>query len=712
MSTASAGTGLDPAIEYHIVNSLGWRSLRPLQRKAVEPVLAGDDCVLLAPTAGGKTEAAVFPLLSRMNTERWQGLSVLYVTPLRALLNNLHPRISSYGAWLGRTVGLWHGDTDASHRRRMLAEPPDVLLTTPESLESMLVSRAVDHRAWFANVRAVVIDELHSFAAGDRGWHLLGVLERIQRLAGRRVQRIGLSATIGNPGRVGRWMQGSSQERMPLRIVSEETGASPSSSSRVADSGETETNSTNPEVTLDYVGSIENAALIVARLYRGQKRLVFVESRSLGEQLAYLLRDQGVTTYVSHSSLSTDERRRSERAFAEARNAVIVATSTLELGVDIGDLDHVIQIDAPPTVSSFLQRLGRTGRRPGIHRNLVFLAVNEEGLLRASALMLLWRRGFIEAVTPPPHPRHLAAQQLLALALQEGAFGASTWRSWWGDLGLMDDGREVLEYLRHRSYLVEDSGLFMIGPEAEKQFGRRHFMELLSSFIADPELRVMSGRREIGYVSPATLSDPGEKGRPQLLVLNGLGWLVKSVDWKGFTVWVEQAHQRGRTRWSSGLATESFELCQAERKVLLGANPAVALSKRVPHILDKIRHEQSARVSSHGLVIEETRDGEFQFWTWGGLRTNCTLLGAIGKRAENVRNEYVALSDTDDLAKFSSLLHRGSPVPILPRQMMEGLKFSAALPEDLAMRTLGERFADPAGARAIAKMPFIRVRRS
>ncbi len=178
--------GLDPALEYHVVNSLGWPDLRPLQREAAAPIQEGVDCLLLAPTAGGKTEAAVFPLLSQMQTQDWRGLSVLYVTPLRALLNNLHPRLSAYSAWLGRRVGLWHGDVGQGERRRLIEEPPDILLTTPESLEAMLVSTHVDHRALFAHVRAVVVDELHAFAGDDRGWHLLAVLERIQRLAGHR----------------------------------------------------------------------------------------------------------------------------------------------------------------------------------------------------------------------------------------------------------------------------------------------------------------------------------------------------------------------------------------------------------------------------------------------------------------------------------------------------------------------------------------------
>ncbi|MCB0075507.1 MAG: DEAD/DEAH box helicase, partial [Caldilineaceae bacterium] len=143
---------LHPAVQHHVVNSLGWRSLRPLQAATIEPILHGDHVLAMAPTAGGKTEAAILPVLSRMLSEGWRGLTVLYVCPLRALLNNLHVRLDGYAQLVGRRVGLWHGDVPGPQRRKLLADPPDILLTTPESLEAMLVSTGVDHRAWFANL--------------------------------------------------------------------------------------------------------------------------------------------------------------------------------------------------------------------------------------------------------------------------------------------------------------------------------------------------------------------------------------------------------------------------------------------------------------------------------------------------------------------------------------------------------------------------------
>jgi ATP-dependent Lhr-like helicase len=207
--TATADSGLDrlhPVIVHHLVNSLGWQSLRPLQDQAVGPVLDGSDALLLAPTAGGKTEAAMFPVLTAMETQRWDGLSVIYVCPLKALLNNLLPRLETYVSWLGRRVALWHGDTTSNTRKSILASPPDILLTTPESLESMLVSTSVDHRRLFAGLRMVIVDEVHAFGGDDRGWHLLAVMERLTRIAGHPIQRIGLSATVGNPSQLLRWL--------------------------------------------------------------------------------------------------------------------------------------------------------------------------------------------------------------------------------------------------------------------------------------------------------------------------------------------------------------------------------------------------------------------------------------------------------------------------------------------------------------------------
>ena len=313
---------LDPLVQHHIVNTLGWRELRPLQEQSIEPIQSGEHCLLLAPTAGGKTEAAIFPVLSRICSENWTGLSVLYICPLRALLNNLHVRLEEYCNMVGRRCGLWHGDVGESEKNRIRGHYPDILLTTPESLEVMLISARPEAREMLKGVRLVVIDEIHAFAGDDRGWHLLAVLERIGRLAGRELQRIGLSATVGNPEELLEWMGGHCEGSK--RVLNPQAQAS----------------AAETDVRLDYVGSLQNAAIVISRLHRGEKRLVFCDSRARVEELGNELRRLGVSTFLSHSSLSRVEQRSAEEAFAQAQDCVIVATSTLELGIDVGDLDR------------------------------------------------------------------------------------------------------------------------------------------------------------------------------------------------------------------------------------------------------------------------------------------------------------------------------------------------------------------------------------
>jgi ATP-dependent Lhr-like helicase len=409
-----------------------------------------------------------------------------------------------------------------------------------------------------------------------------------------------------------------------------------------------------------------------------------------------------VQTFVSHSSLSVDERRRSERAFADGRDCVIVSTSTLELGIDIGDLDRVIQLDAPRSVSSFLQRLGRTGRRAGTVRNALFLATENDTLLRAAGLLHLWGSGFVEPVAPPPSPRHIAAQQLLALALQEGRFGRSTWRAWWAGSPVMDGADEILEYLVAEGFLAADGPWLFIGPRAEREFGRRHFIELLSTFIADLEIRVLDGRREIGSVAPLSLTTQVLDGRKPLL-LAGRAWPVESVDWQRHTVTVREDLTKGRARWPSVPMPESFEMVRARREVLLGADPPVTMSQRAVARLAEVRALRRQQVIEGGLVLEAT-DRSSVIWSFGGLKAHATLLAALpsevadGATSDNETLRFGAGANRDGLVAALALANVAGVVPCVAPQAVDGLKFSAALPAQLAVATLAARFVDEAGA--------------
>jgi ATP-dependent Lhr-like helicase len=692
---------LHPVLAHHIVNTLGWRNLRPLQRAAIRPLLTGADAVLLAPTAGGKTEAALFPLLTAMERDRHRGLSVLYLCPIKALLNNLAPRIGSYSEWIGRRTAVWHGDIGAGTRRALLSEPPDVLLTTPESLEAMLVSVNVDEQDLFRDLAAVVIDEVHAFASDDRGWHLLAVLERLSRLCGRPLQRVGLSATVGNPDQLATWLQGANPTGRKAEVIT----AAP---------GPVSAHPHTADLELDYVGSLENAARVIAALHAGQKRLVFCDARRQVEQLGQALNALGVQTFLSHASLSADERRRSETAFAEASDCVIIATSTLELGIDVGDLDRVIQIDAPNTVASFLQRLGRTGRRQQTERNCLFLATGERQLLQAAGLLHLWGKGFVEPITPPPEPLHLVAQQVMALCLQKGKVGDRLWEQEWNGLPPFDASAiPIVEYLRSEGFLDTDGGILFVGPTAERRFGRRHFMELTASFTAPPQFTVVAGRTEIGQVEPGLLTAFAEG--PRRILLAGRSWQITFIDWTRRRCYVEPADGGGRARWGataerSGL---SFELTRAMRTVLLGEDPPVLLTRRAETALAKARENWSPLVHPGGLVIDAgDRANKVRWWTWAGHRANLTLAtcltevgGPSWPSAAAVDDRWIAVPRDLTFAEwtnvFSAACERPLCAPTPDPSAIQGLKFSEALPKQLAERVLATRLADYTGARHV-----------
>ena len=613
---------LHPALQYHVVNSLGWNSLRPTQLQAIDPILSGVHCLLLAPTAGGKTEAAIIPVLSRMMTHAWPGVSVIYVCPIKALLNNLEQRLSYYAGLVGRRVAVWHGDVSQSQKGHALKNAPDILLTTPESLEGMLVSTRIDRKAWFGNLRVVIVDELHAFAADDRGWHMRAVLHRLQQYVPQEMQRLGLSATVSNPEELLNWF-------------------APTGLKKVVGSASV---STDADVTVDFVGSLVNAGTVIARLHRGSKRLVFCDSRSSAEQLTSMLRGQDVRTYLSHASLSRSERKLAETAFAEEKDCVIVATSTLELGIDVGDLDHVIQIDAPATVSSFLQRMGRTGRRSGARRSCLFLCTNDDSLMLAMGICRLWSEAWVEAAYPPPEPWAIVAQQAMAATLERaqwprqelisllcGAFPESNRQ------GISD----VIGHMVDTGYLMDTDGVLQIGPMTEKQFGRAHYKDLLASFSGAQLLLGRFGSVEVGYIDPTMLT--GEK-QDRLILLAGKSWRIKDVDWKRKTVWLEPAKEGGKARWTGSGRTLSREIAQGIFRALRkGAGEHTVISKRARLEIDQVIEDLPDTGNNLSMAITRNDAGGARLWTFGGTRANRSIAKQMQSLVEVRRVDAIGL---------------------------------------------------------------------
>lgn len=660
---------LHPSLQYHVVNTLGWNTLRPTQLGAIAPIHSGSHCLLLAPTAGGKTEAAAIPILSRMLMESWVGTSVLYICPIKALLNNLEHRLTHYAGLVGRSVEVWHGDISQSRKNRALHETPDILLTTPESIEAMLISVRINRPAWFGNLRAVIVDELHAFAVDDRGWHMRSVLHRLDHYLERPLQRIGLSATVSNPTELLDWF-------------------APRGSRAVVGNASV---STEADVTIDHVASLENAATVISRLHRGEKRLVFCDSRSSAEQLSSMLRAKEIRTFVSHASLSVSERKQAEAAFTEEKDCVIVATSTLELGIDVGDLDRVIQIDSPSSVSSFLQRMGRTGRRQGALRNCLFLTTTEDAFMLALGITQKWSEAWVEAAVPPAEPWPILAQQALVLILERGelptAEAVQLLHGSFPELAT-EDIAMLVEHLVEKQFLNRSEGVVRVGAETEHVYARGHYRDLIASFSGSMLLTGRHGSSEVGYIDPTALT--GEKDN-RLLLLAGRSWRVTEIDWNKRVVWLEPAQEGGKARWMGGARSLSRDVCQAVRTVLeVGAPPIVTLSQRARISLRELTEALPVSVGSHFFVVRSD-SAPVRTWTFAGTRANRTLAHHASFGGQKVRFDAMSVYAPPSLLtniEKPTLTLKNAEIALIA----ESIKFAKCVPQNLLTRTISTRF--------------------
>jgi ATP-dependent Lhr-like helicase len=693
---------LHPALQYHIVNSLGWKSLRPFQDDVIPEVLSGKHMVILAPTAGGKTEAAFFPAASRVLSEQWQGLSILYVCPLKALLNNLDLRLQHYGRLLGLKSAVWHGDVSSSERKQILRDHPSCLLTTPESLEVMLLSDLVDHRSLFANLRIVIVDEIHAFAGDDRGWHLLSVLSRITRFAGRELQRVGLSATVGNPQELCEWLAGCCAGPRGVYAPS-----IPSTS--------------EARVSIDYVGSLQNAAIVISRLHRGEKRLVFIDSRSHVEELGSALKDLGIRTFVTHSSLSQEQRKAAEEAFATGSDCVIVATSVLELGIDVGDLDRVIQIDSPGSVAGFLQRMGRTGRRPGALRNCLFLTTAPEKLLLVSGLVRLWEQGFVESVTPPQQPLHILAQQIMALALQQRGVTRAAIPEWLNRVPpFVAIAPELLEsllaWMLEKDLMWEDNGVLWFGRQGEKDYGRKNFLELFTVFLVPPVFQVMHGRNHVGSIDEVILLEKPQG--PRMLLLGGMSWLVNHIDWKRRMIHVEPVKGKGKAKWMGSGRPITAVLARAIRSIIDSDRQMPQWSQRATDQIAVTRVENAWVQEGKTTLISR---GGVQWYNFAGTLANMAIANALrkalgdGVRADGLSLTFEGFVTAAQVNDAIAVVRQTEPellVPMIDENAICGLKFSDCLSPELAKDLLAARYADPEGVQHCLLEPVVTIAES
>ncbi|MBP5606233.1 MAG: DEAD/DEAH box helicase, partial [Ruminiclostridium sp.] len=356
-----------------------WESLRAIQVAAGDAVFNTDDNVLLsASTASGKTEAAFFPIITLLSEDPPSSVGAIYIGPLKALINDQFMRLNDLCAEADIPVWHWHGDVSQTHKNKLMKNPSGILQITPESLEALLIRKHSAITKLFGDLRFIVIDEIHSLMRADRGGQTLCLIERLSRIAGVNPRRIGLSATVGDPEEAGKFLSAGSG-RITFAPAVEVKGTKWRlsmehfyiSQKQASDGQEPSPVPDEPDEATDKAP--ENADPGMGYIFehtKGKKCLVFVNSREECEAVTTTLRSYCEANreqdrfLIHHGNLSASYRETAESIMKdEDQFMTTVTTATLELGIDIGRLERAFQIDAPFTVSSFLQRMGRTGRR-------------------------------------------------------------------------------------------------------------------------------------------------------------------------------------------------------------------------------------------------------------------------------------------------------------------------------------------------------------
>jgi ATP-dependent Lhr-like helicase len=381
---------------------------------------------------------------------------------------------------------------------------------------------------------------------------------------------------------------------------------------------------------------------------------------------------------------------------------VIIATSVLELGIDVGDLDRVIQIDSPATVSSFLQRMGRTGRRPGTTRNCLFLATEDETLIQAAALVDLWSRGYVEPVQPPPAPYHIFAQQVMALVLQQRGIPRdeiSRWLEGVSTFSEMSNERrdEILTWMLEHGILSLDGGVLSFGSEGEKLFGRKNFLEIFSVFLSPPLFSILHGRQELGFVDELTFL--GKKEGPRVLLLGGRAWIVKHVDWQRKLAYVESTDAKGRSRWKGEGPGLGFEICQSVQAVLATEDERDYWSQRANERIAKVRSEYAWLGQGESVVVNGS-DGLPEWWTFAGFAANAMLAGELSRllqsqvQFDNFTLTFRASVSTDSISRAVTQLREMDPTsmqPVIDERAILSLKFAECLPPKIILECLMKR---------------------
>jgi len=548
---SSAFGQLHPQIQHWIWRER-WTELRDAQERAAAPILAADrDVVIAAATASGKTEAAFLPICSALLDTPQPGVKALYVSPLKALINDQYLRLDLLCEHLDLPVHRWHGDVAASRKAKVLSKPDGLLLITPESLEALLIRHGHRIGHLFAGLRYVVIDEMHAFLGVERGAQLQSLLHRVELAIRRRVPRVGLSATLGDMTAAAEYLRPGHGGTVTVIVAADDTHElrmqlrGYEATHAVATPGADATDEPAPEEDDD--GAQSAIADHLFATLRGSDNLIFANSRRDVEIYADLLSRRSEAArvpneFVPHHGNLSKELREHVEARLKARDVPVnaVCTSTLEMGIDIGSVASIAQIGAPHSVSSLRQRLGRSGRRGGPATLRLYIIEAEVtaktppqnalrvGLVQSIAMINLLLQRWNEP--PDINGLHLSTltQQVLSLIAQHGGVtGAEAHQA------LCTNGpfarvtpnlfARLLRALGAADLIVQaGDGLLLLGLVGERLVNHHTFY---AAFRVDPEYRLISAGRTLGSIPLQYPLMPGS-----LLIFGGRRWKVVAVD--------------------------------------------------------------------------------------------------------------------------------------------------------------------------------------